>query len=485
MKDVVIKDFYLGIGESEFVGNGEIRNCDTSWKKGVLRIGYESVSTSAGTVTTLPIWILADPDASVRQQWAIDDGIRVYRGTASANQWSVEYTQPGRVPGLAVWKDHVITTTSTSVIGYGPISIPGAATTYVIGNMDSDTAFHPMIVGQDDILYGGAGRYVFSLQEVSGQDFRAGTAATFTFTSRALDLPEQYRVRCIEELGEKLMIGTWVGNNIQDQKVADIFPWDRTSDSFGLPIRMRDNGIQSMLNVDGLLYFFSGLRGNLNATDGSTVKELIKEIPQQIINNDGGLGIFEMLPSQMIQHGGKIIFASNSNTFDTNYAFSYEISSDSLAIENTVSGGTGGSMALGGLLSVTTRDYLIGWDNGSSAAIDKVTGGRRYSSYSAFATSPYIKMGTKSNPEPLSEIEISLEKPLTTGEGIRLSYRTDTSASFTTIPDGTVDFATYGAVQEQHIPFRLEVTNGIQIRVEVTTGSAASNTPGLTQVILR
>ena len=479
MADIAtISDFTTGIGDSEFTGNGELRNIDFLWRKGLVRIANEALLQTGTAFTNRPDWIVPNPGAnSTVQQWATDSSDTVFQGTASST-WASAFVLPTASLGAVVWKDHLFLARAANLLAYGPLS--GSATLYSFQTITSNLRYHPMIIGQDDILYGGAGRYIFSLQEVDGQNFAAGTAATFTWNGQALDLAEDYQIRCLGESGKNILIGTWKGLNIQDEKVADIFPWDRTSDSFFLPIRLGENGVQAMVTVDNLVYFIAGLAGKLYATDGSTLR-FLKGLPQHVIDLSAG-GTFEVSPAQMIYHDGKIIFASRNS----NLIWSYHIDSDALAVENSISEGTATSITMGGLLSVNRDQYLVGWSaSGGDKGIDLITNSRRYTSYSALVTSPYLKLGTKSQPKIISEIEINLARPLASGQGVRLSYRTDLSAAFTLVPQGTVDFATYGAIQEQGIDFRLEVPNGVQLRAELTTAAAVNTSPELTNIILR
>lgn len=487
MESVVIKDFHTGIGESEFVGNGEITNCDLDWRKGVVRINNLPTS-STFSFDQLPLWIVAN-EAISDQVWALGDSGTLYRGTASTNAWSTAHvptqvgTQAGVGQGLAVWKNYLFRARLTKLDVYGPLN-GSAVMNDTWQDIDSDSLWHPIIVGQDDILYGGAGRFVFSVQEASGSTFTPGTASTYTFQSRALDLPQDNRVRAIGELGKNLMSGTWKGANIYEQKVASLFPWDRISDSFNLPISLKENGIQAGININNLFYFFAGTEGKLYVTDGTNVQELAK-IPQHINDLTGGVNI-EVYPGSMMFHDGKIFFGVSGGNASFAHVWSYDLKSGALVQENTISSGTAVGSRVGGLLSTNRDTYLIGWrDSNSNEGIDLVGNTTRYTNYSAVVTSSFFQIGTSSDIEITSEIEVQLARPLATGQGIQLSYRTDLSAGFTLVPGGTIDFATYGAIQHRHIAFKVELKGGIQIRARLTTGSSSSTSPELTQIILR
>lgn len=471
---LIFKDFNKGIGKSEFEGNGLIQNCDLGWRPGVVRIGYDSIKQTAGTVTALPKWIIGN-EAVSGQQWAGDTDGNIYRGTALAS-WSKSFTLPLSTQSGIVWKNYLFATTAANLYAYGPLT-GGSAVLYNFQSITTDSSYHPLLIGQDDIFYGGAGRYIFSIQEVSGQTFAAGTAATYSFNGQALDLPQDYRIRSLGELGKYLEIGSWKGANVNDFKVADIFPWDRTSDSFDLPSRFSENGVNALLGVNNVVYAAIGTEGKIVATDGSNVKELTRT-PQQIIDLSGG-GAINIPPTSFIFHNNKILFPASY------YIFAYDLSSGALSVENIVSAGTA-NITLGGLLSVSRDQYLVGWSvSGGNKGIDLVGNSTRYSSYSAIVTSPYVVIGTVQKPRIISECELVLAKPLASGEGVRVSYRTDTSSAFTVID--TFDFATYGAIQNKVTSknTNFEIPYGVQVRAELTTGASLSTSPELLAIILR
>ena len=484
MEPIVIKNFYAGVGESEFLGNGDTINCDLDWRKGVVRIN-NLPTTSTFSFDEFPLWIVAN-EAISDQVWALGDSGTLYRGTASTNAWSTAHvptSSPGNGQGLQVWKNYAFRLRRTQIDTFGPLD-GSAIMTQNWQSVDDDTLWHPMIVGQDDILYGGAGRYVFSIQEASGSTFTPGTASTYTFSSRALDLPQDERIRAVGELGKNLMSGTWKGANIYEQKVANIYPWDRVSDSFNLPLRLHENGIQAMINVNNLLYFFNGIEGKLNVTDGTSIQELAR-IPQQVMDLTGGV-FLEVYPGSVMYHEDKIMFGLSRGDGSHGHVWSYDLKTGALALENTISSGTAVGNRIGGLLSTARETYLIGWrDSNNLEGIDLVGNTTRYTDYSAMVTSGYLQIGTASQPQITSEIEISLARPLATGQGVQLQYRTNLSAGFTPVPGGTIDFATYGGIQQRNISFRVEVANGIQIRARLTTGSSSSTSPELAQIVVR
>lgn len=352
--------------------------------------------------------------------------------------------------------------------------------------LDSDTKYHPMIRAQNDNLYIGAGRYVASVAEVSGQTFDPTTSGTYSFNSRALDLPANYRVKCLAELGDRLRIGTWQGTNVYDTEIADIFPWDFVSSSFDLPQRLGRHGVNAMVTVNNLLYILAGVKGQLFVSNGVTAVEVAK-IPQYMISLDGGKTI-TIHPGSIMTHDGKVWFGAGGNTAVSGEGvWSYNPDTKALVVENTISTGSDGStttLTIGGLCQVLAADrYLIGWKDDSTYGIDILDGSIRYTAYAAFIESPLIAVSDPLNQRQFEQVEFQLAKPLTTGQGIKIKYRTNLSASYTT--HGTYDYATYGAAASMSLPADIPATEFIQVRIELTTGASSTTTPELRKVILR
>ena len=360
----------------------------------------------------------------------------------------------------------------------------------------NSSVYHHMIVGQDDKLYICAGQAVASLAEVDGQTFSPTNSATYTWTAEALDLPDGYTASCLAEQGVNLMIGSMfqvsAGNEKQyaSSRRAEIFPWDRSSDSFFLPIVLEERGISAMISVNNLIYFFAGVEGRCYVTDGTSVREVFR-LPYDLVNDAGVLHTAVVLPGALQYYKGKIIFGlmravDGGGASAGNYAqvWSYDIERKRLAIENEIASGFSAGSKIGALLPVRKDQYLIGWEDSVPAfGVDRVENDTRYTSYKSVIRSVFYRIGSKAQPIPLVELEYELARPLATGQGVRFSYRTDHSASFTTI--ATSDFATDGAIQGKTIGLKVWADGAFQLQVEMTTGAASSTTPELRSVKIR
>lgn len=360
--------------------------------------------------------------------------------------------------GLAIWKNYLFVTRAARIDVCGDGTATGIANnkwTFNWQTIDSDLLWHHMIVSKNDNkLYGGAGRYVFSLDEVSAQTFAPATAATFTFTSQAVDLPPNYRIKCLEELGNNLMCGTWQGTNVYDLRIADIFPWDRSAPSFGQPITLNEHGVHGMLNTGNQLIVLAGIGGTVYKCDGVNAYP-VAQIPEHIASLAGGKYL-EWYPGALVNYKGRPFFGvSGGGTTAIPGMGVYSLLRTSkgniLVDEHTISSGNDGTskiLKIGALLPVTRDNILIGWRDDTTYGIDNITTTSYKTTYTGYFDSPLYQIGENNEEGKFQEIEFLLARPMRTNEGIKVAYRKDLTASFTDIV--TFDYTKVGANVSYH-----------------------------------
>lgn len=356
-------------------------------------------------------------------------------------------------------------------------------------SLTTDSAWHPMWVGQDDILYIGNARYIASVQELT--DFVPGTTATYTWTAEALDLPEGYRVKCLTELGKNLLIGTIKGtNSYGGERAADIFPWDRSSDSFDLPVRINDFGVHQMQTIGNMVYVVTGFQGSIYVTNGSNYR-LLRKLPQSLVIGSTEIAIaglfLNFFPGAITHHKNRIYFGVSSGSSGANNADALGVWSlgedGSLTFEHQISTGTMDSdtaLHVASILSIGQDQLLLGWRDNTTYGIDAVSS-NRYTTYATYIISPFIQVGTALHKRTFQQVEIYLAKALAASQAIRVSYRKQLTGSFTTLVDAT--FATYGAVTSLNATAPITDAEFIQIKIEIDT--SASTTPELKEIRLR
>lgn len=489
--DLVINQWQNGIADSPMLGFGDMRNVDILTEPGVAKINWASTKVSGSVVVDLVKWIVKNPVNG--DLFGLGDAGNVYTSTDGGSTWSVvagNTKTSSNGNGLGIFKDYLIVVRNTAVDAYGPLSSSPAWTSN-FASVSSDTNYHPVLYGQDDILYIGNTRYIASLQEVSGQTFAPGTGATFTFTAAALTLPANYKVKCLAELGKYLVMGTWIGSSIYENKTADLFLWDRSSTSFQLPLRLSENGINQIVNVRNRIYIVAGTSHRVYITDGTTIAPL-KDVPQFLTGLDqlGGLYL-DPMPGAIMVHGGRVFTAISAGTSSSTIkgigAWSINNEAATLNFENQISTGitsSSNSLKIGALFSNSRDIYLMSWRDNTTYGIDMIGNSARYTSYAAYVDSALYRVGTPNNKKQFTSVELQLAAPLATGQGIRLYYRFSDTDSYTQI-GGDIDFATYGAIKSWEMGFNGGSCDSIQIRAMLTTGNSTATSPKLLEVRLR
>lgn len=287
-----------------------------------------------------------------------------------------------------------------------------------LNSLASSGNSHHAIVGQDDIVYFCDGRYVGSLKEVT--TFAPGTASTYTYNNQALDLPSTEVAQWLEELGDRLLIG---GNTTNK-----IYPWDRIADSFNFPIYCPEVGVKKLKNIGGVVYILAGVRGIVYSTQGSYVVTAGK-IPDEIANSSGTLLANVVTWGGIAAVNGSLIFGAGVQTSGNSGL--YRLFPDGrLTLEQIPTTGSVNVTAI----EAKNEFYNIGYASGADS-----TQTTRYSALEAVVQSALYRPGTKTKPAKYSTLEVVMAKPASNGDQIRISYRGNTTSSFTTIDTFTAD----------------------------------------------
>lgn len=308
---------------------------------------------------------------------------------------------------------------------------------------------HHAILAQDNIIYFCDDRYVGSIKENAGQIFAPGTPATYTYNNQSLDLPGGEVAQWLEELGTDLLIAgnTW----------NKIYPWDRTSDSFRLPLHVPETSVKRLKNIGNKVYILSGLKGNIYETQGTYITHS-KKLPDHIINNSATVIANPITWGGIWSANGALLFGISGQTSGNDGV--YKLTPDGvLTLDNQPSTGSGRVTAIYG----TTDFYYMGYASGADYSTTS-----RYSSYQGIVHSELYRVGTKTNKTTYSTIEIQIAKPASSGH-IRVSYRTDASSSFTTIGTYTADGVTtsfntdVGLIDLENIQFQVEIDGSMEL----------------------
>jgi hypothetical protein len=323
---------------------------------------------------------------------------------------------------------------------------------------------HHAIVGQDNIIYFTDDRYVGSIKENSGSTFDPATGGTYTYNNQALDTPSREILNCLEELGVNLLAGGLSFNKI--------YPWDRTSDSYNLPLDVPENSIYKMKNTGGIVYILAGQYGNIYTTQGSYVRPFVK-IPGYLSNNASSI------QSNIVTWGGIAAVTGallvGVGTVTSGNSGVYRIFPDGrFVLDNIPSSGSAIAKSIWGESDFYSFGYSGGADNFSSV----VSGSVLYSHFETVIQPELFRVATKTEKGKFSTLEVVTAKSLATGGSgsVRVSYRTNThnSTAFTTIDtftfnsssDFTQENGEIGLTDLETIQFQIEMSGAVEL-VEV------------------
>jgi hypothetical protein len=394
--------------------------------------------------------------------------------------------------GMEIYKDYLFVFRASQIDVYGSLTNVGNTATWTNNwkAITTDSSFHPSLVGQDDVMYIGAGNLIVSLEETT--TFSPSDSGTYSFNADALNLPENYRIKCLAELGANLAIGTWMGQSPFDFKVADIFLWDRAYVSFELPVRIEENGVNAMITINNLLYVVAGYNGNIYVTDGTSSKMFTK-IPKTFFHTVNEYSLY-FYPNAIIRHKGKLFLGVGSYTTGVTDIYplgvlSIDLENGKMNLENTISTGNEGDgnyIRITAMLSVGDYEYYFAWiDNGQTYkyGIDTNFDNRHiYKDYRAYIETGFYQVGRNRLKNTLSQFEIVLNKKLRPNQVIRLSYRTNATDDYTVI--GTMNYTGDGAVMSKMIDNSTVGAELVQFKIDFDFSSTETNSPELRSIII-
>lgn len=425
---------------SPLVGFADCRNLDISSMPGIVKLN-KKLTAVTGTIANRINWAIVHPITST-EVYALSTAGIVYKSTDSGLNFTAltgYSTTNAHGNGLIIWKNYLFVARDSYLDYCGDGSVGGIITANwnVSGwkAIDTDNLWHPMLVSKlDGKLYGGAGKYVFILDTENDGSFPPAT--TTGWTQQALDLPANYRIKCLEELGNNLMIGTWQGSAVNSVRVADIFPWDGTSLKYGQPVVLNDFGVHAMLNDGGTLIVLAGISGQIRECNGASAWA-IGQIPNSLIDLTGKY--LEFYPGALCKYKGKYFFGVGYTAALGGmgvYSLERTGRGNILNFEHTVSSGNDGTtnlMQVSALLPITDEKILVGYLDNATAGLDLTDAAAYPADYSGYFVSPLYTVGDIKNLRAFADLTFQLVKKLATGEGIRLSYRNNLSDSFTLI----------------------------------------------------
>lgn len=286
---------------------------------------------------------------------------------------------------------------------------------------------HHSIVGQDNIIYFTDDRYVGSIVEKAGSVFDPATAGTYTYNNQALTLPLGSLAYWLEQLGVNLL--TTVSND------SYIYPWDRSSVSFGLPIPIGEYGGNKMKNLGNIVYVLAGQKGNVYWTQGTYVRPF-KTLPQYLVNNSATPSASQVTWGGIGAATGRLVVGVAATSGQSGV---YMLDpSGALTLDNYPSTGQAAVTAIYAQDDFYEMGYAGGGDYMDTT---------RYTNLECVLQSKLYRVGNRTQKGHLSNLEVQIAVGLV--GSISFSYRTDLTSSFTAIlgeSGGSPTFVTSSSV---------------------------------------
>lgn len=394
--------------------------------------------------------------------------------------------------GVTIWNSYillfgsVITGIDYARAGTLLTSGPAAIWNYNWENVGTGSVngrISTLISQEDGNLYWTSSDGLGSLIETPGDTFDPTDTTTYTINDAALVLPTTDESTCIAELGSNLLVGG---------RKNFVYVWDKIQVGFSSLLNLPDIFTTCIVAASNNAYIFSGNRGRIYLTNGS------------------GIDIYKKIPDYLTGVISPVIRWQDANFYRNQLIFSFTATSNAVATLNTVSGcwaidldtdalrmqnkttntGYTGTTAMvvdrspsspsnivaTGVAGTAT---VVGWYSGTTYTVDIGTTSP-YTNYESYLHTEIIPVGTFLDPFTPSQIEFKLSAALVSGEGIKISYRTNITESFTLISETT----TVGAISDYY-KANFEKVQWVQFLVETKSTASSPSYTRLTEMRIR
>lgn len=386
-------------------------------------------------------------------------------------------------------------TFGSATVNITPVVSITTSITYIDANIfvvASDTPNHMAMVANGDILYFCNGNSIGRISPPTASTtniFKVSDFTTQYVNFSFIPLRQNDRAIWLAELSTSttnLLIAvqnyiyTW---NEQFSLVATYFPVTTLTQT---PINENPS---RMINILNNIYIFAGMKGNVYISNGYSVS-LFKKLP------DSFLGVIDpyWIIGGMMFHRNKLWFGavvacgtnvsaltaiqgifslvlvggSTQTSLETSGALTFESQNSWGISAPNNSDGTGvlidlnanPGRAVGSTLSNSGADcYQSAWFNGTTGGID-YNDTTPWGNWEPAIETDLVPMGTFLTAQTLSQVEFKLDRPMVSGDQIRLSYRESFTDSYTAIGTTTTsvlsDIYNSGVNTAQWVQFKVE-----------------------------
>jgi hypothetical protein len=490
-KDVIFKDFQNGIADSPHLGYAMMKNIDVTTTPGTAKINFKAKKISGTSVTNFIKWMVKYE--RVGDFYGVDEAGKVYKVDSTGTTLTIMAgnTFPGGavVNAVGILADYFIIFRDNGADALGPLNgTPAWINNFISWTSDYHTTYNANAwLAQDNHLYWPSSAGVASLSVNDGSTFNPASSATFTYNATALRLPDTVVVSCIGELGSLLMVGTYRGVGTQ---VGDIYPWTKNLPSYQEPVRLPESGVRQLITINNKLYAVGS--SAIYISDSVNYRKIKRLSKLSTSDESQGQPTLGTNAYAIASQKGAILIGTFPR-YNTQPSGVWRLSHDDLlqtdvvTFFNQISTGNVTNVEIGAILPIDDYQYLIAWkdtNGGTTYGIDKVMVSERYTGYAASIETDLRPVGLPMEKRTFTQVEFELGKPLTTGQGVRISFRKNLNDTYATL--GTWDYSTIGArAFYNDAAGKITDATYLQLKIELTTDSATYTTPELREVRLR
>jgi hypothetical protein len=355
----------------------------------------------------------------------------------------------------------------TSTVADGTVNITSGSTN---GLEDAEYAtyfgilipaqFHQMVVVEDKLIFGNE-RYLGVWDEASYNP------NTITFDSGM-------ETRTLAKFEEYVVAGTYRGDNPQEAEESRLFTWDAVTAGFntyvdttlGIPLALHNtrNNLVGVYSNNASVY-----------TGADPFKKVVDNIPFMQRGK-----YIEVYPGAITEYDGRTLIGYAADTSDTGgftrgvYEFGSQVdeTADSFNLPYIISTGNTGSTVKIGMVRGIGKDLYIGWQDGSSYGLDRITIDSTFAPYSTWQS--LIFDNEKPDKEKLPQELIVNFEPLTTGQSVTTYYKVDRGSWVlgqvaNTVGDRRVETAIFNRFKELEMRFDLASSSNTILKVYAVT----------------
>lgn len=448
-------------------GFGLLQNVEVFENKGIAKIKNRlTPRTFTDTLAALPTAEVYDVYGNTYTATGYTGQGKVYKnGVAISSLLSTVWD-------LKIYKDYLFIRQSDSVSMYGPLN---NSPQWFGGYTGFSSVYNgKLLVGQDDFLYAANGNYIAKIEVTA-----SGTPAvqpTLSITFNALDLPDGQFASTLVEFGKNIIIGTHGGSSYYDRSnhaTARLYPWNRQAGTLGnpgladLPVIFTENGINAIFQHANQLYVSAGSQGNIYVSDSTNYRKIatLPYTKSGITSNSTVLTNAMTVSSQ----GNLLVGLSGfADGFSKAGVYEIDLSDPEYPVEfrtiSTYSTGTSTVLYLGFINQVGYQTLNVGWSDAATYGVDS-SDFRMYTGYGGIIETEMVPVGSYNNRHTFSHIEWSLADPLVTGQAIRISYRLNSTSSYTVI--NTWAYSTLGSILSFEDIGAIADAEYVQLKIEL------------------